>query len=128
MKKAKSQVLLAVHHYLDENTGDVVGIRRNWKEGDKLFRRRQYYVHYCLVQGPGAYGLGFLHLVGNLSKTATAALQQLLDAGTLVNLPAGFKAKGARIMNDDVPIQPGEWRDMDAGGMELQSSSAAIAV
>ena len=107
---------------LDENTGDVVGIRRNWREGDKLFRRRQYYVHYRLVQGPGAYGLGFLHLVGNLSKTATAALQQLLDAGTLVNLPAGFKAKGARIMNDDVPIQPGEWRDMDAGGMELQSS------
>jgi len=107
---------------LDENTGDVVGIRRNWKEGDKLYRRKQYYVHYRLVQGPGAYGLGFLHLVGNLSKTATAALQQLLDAGTLVNLPAGFKAKGARIMNDDVPIQPGEWRDMDAGGMELQSS------
>jgi hypothetical protein len=107
---------------VDEGTGDVVGIRRNWNEGDKLFIRKQYYVHYCLVQGLGAYGLGFLHLVGNLSKTATAALQQLLDAGTLVNLPAGFKAKGARIMNDDVPIQPGEWRDMDAGGMELQSS------
>jgi len=107
---------------LDENTGDVVGIRRNWKEGDKLFNRKQYYVHYCLVQGPGAYGLGFLHLVGGLSKTATAALQQLIDAGTLVNLPAGFKAKGARIMNDDVPIQPGEWRDMDAGGVELTSS------
>jgi len=107
---------------VDEGTGEVVGIRRNWNEGDKLFIRKQYYVHYCLVQGLGAYGLGFLHLVGNLSKTATAALQQLLDAGTLVNLPAGFKAKGARIMNDDVPIQPGEWRDMDAGGMELQSS------
>lgn len=107
---------------LDENTGDVVGIRRNWKEGDKLYKQCQYYVHYRLVQGPGAYGLGFLHLVGGLTKTSTAALQQLIDAGTLVNLPAGFKAKGARIMNDDVPLQPGEFRDMDAGGADLQSS------
>ena len=107
---------------MDENSMDVVGVRRNWKEGDKLFRPKQYYVHYMLVQGPGAYGLGFLQLVGGLSKTATGALQQLIDAGTLVNLPAGFKAKGARIMNDDVPIQPGEWRDIDVGGAEIQSS------
>ena len=75
-----------------------------------------------MVQGPGAYGLGFLHLIGGLSKTASASLRQLTDAGTLVNLPAGFKAKGARIENDDVPISPGEWRDMDAGGMDLQQS------
>lgn len=107
---------------IDEVSGDVVGIRRNWKEGDKLYRRRQYYVHYLLVKGPGAYGLGFLHLVGGLSKTATSALQQLIDSGTLANLPAGFKAKGARIMNDDVPLQPGEWRDIDTGGAEITSS------
>jgi hypothetical protein len=75
-----------------------------------------------LVEGPGAYGLGFVHLIGGLSKSATSALRQLIDAGTLANLPAGFKAKGARIADDSDPIQPGEWRDIDAGGAELQSS------
>ena len=104
---------------IDRTSGATVGVRRNWKEGDELYKRKQYYVHYMLVQGLGAYGLGFLHLVGGLSQAATAALRQMLDAGTLVNLPAGFKAKGARIMNDDVPLQPGEFRDIDAGGMEL---------
>lgn len=104
---------------LDRTSGSTVGVRRNWKKGDELYRRRQYYVHYMMVQGLGAYGLGFLHLVGGLSQSATAALRQLLDAGTLANLPAGFKAKGARIMNDDVPLQPGEFRDIDAGGVEL---------
>ena len=107
---------------IDEISQAVVGVRRNWKEGDTLFARKQYYVHYLLVQGPGAYGLGFLHLVGGLTKTATSALQQLVDAGTLANLPAGFKAKGARIANDDVPLSPGEFRDMDAGGAELSAS------
>jgi hypothetical protein len=107
---------------IDEISQSVVGVRRNWKEGDPLFARKQYYVHYLLVQGPGAYGLGFLHLVGGLTKTATSALQQLVDAGTLANLPAGFKAKGARIANDDMPLSPGEFRDMDAGGAELSAS------
>lgn len=107
---------------IDEISQSVVGVRRNWKEGDPLFNRKQYYVHYLLVQGPGAYGLGFLHLVGGLTKTATSALQQLVDAGTLANLPAGFKAKGARIANDDTPLSPGEFRDMDAGGAELSAS------
>lgn len=107
---------------IDEITNTCVGVRRNWKEGDELHARCQYYVHYLLVQGPGSYGLGFLHLIGGLTKTATAALQQLVDAGTLVNLPAGFKAKGARIMNDDMPLQPGEFRDIDAGGADLQST------
>jgi|688.fasta_scaffold07826_9 hypothetical protein len=104
---------------IDKTSGSTVGVRRNWKEGDDLYRRKQYYVHYMLVQGLGAYGLGFLHLVGGLSQAATSALRQLIDAGTLANLPAGFKAKGARIMNDDVPLQPGEFRDIDAGGVEL---------
>jgi hypothetical protein len=107
---------------IDEISQSVVGVRRNWKEGDTLFNRKQYYVHYLLVQGPGAYGLGFLHLVGGLTKTATSALQQLVDAGTFANLPAGFKAKGARIANDDTPLSPGEFRDMDAGGAELSAS------
>lgn len=107
---------------VDKTSGSTVGVRRNWKEGDELHRRKQYYVHYTLVQGPGSMGLGFLHLVGGLAQSATSALRQLIDAGTLVNLPAGFKAKGARIMNDDVPLQPGEFRDIDAGGVELSQT------
>jgi hypothetical protein len=107
---------------LAEDTLKVVGIRRNWKEEDKKFRRRNYFVHYVLVEGPGAYGLGFVHLIGGLGKAATSALRQLIDAGTLANLPAGFKAKGARIADDSDPIQPGEWRDIDAGGAELSAS------
>jgi hypothetical protein len=107
---------------LDDASKKVLGVRRNWKEGDKLKNRRNYFVHYLLIEGPGAYGLGFVHLIGSLSKTATMALRQLLDAGTLSNLPAGFKAKGARIENDDVPIQPGEWRDIDVGGADIQQN------
>jgi hypothetical protein len=107
---------------LVEDTLKVVGIRRNWKENDEKKRRRNYYVHYVLVEGPGAYGLGFVHLIGGLGKAATSALRQLIDAGTLANLPAGFKAKGARIADDSDPIQPGEWRDIDAGGAELSAS------
>ena len=105
---------------LDENTGQVLKICRNYNEDDKYKCRKVFCI--VLVEGPGAYGLGFVHLIGGLSKTATAALRQLLDAGTLSNLPAGFKAKGARIADDNNPIQPGEWRDIDAGGAELSGS------
>ena len=107
---------------LVEDSLKVVGVRRNWREDDKRHMRRNYYVHYVLVEGPGAYGLGFVHLIGGLGKAATSALRQLIDAGTLANLPAGFKAKGARIADDSDPIQPGEWRDIDAGGAELSAS------
>jgi hypothetical protein len=107
---------------IDETSGQIVGVRRNWEKEDELKRRIEYFVHYVLIEGLGAYGLGFVHLIGGLSKTATAALRQLLDAGTLSNLPAGFKARGARIADDSDPIQPGEWRDIDAGGAELSSS------
>lgn len=107
---------------LAEDTLQVVSIRRNWKKDDPKYERRNYFVHYVLVEGLGAYGLGFVHLIGNLSKAATSALRQLIDAGTLANLPAGFKAKGARIADDSDPIQPGEWRDIDAGGAELSAS------
>jgi len=107
---------------LAEDTMQVVSVRRNWAENDPKHERRNYFVHYVLVEGLGAYGLGFVHLIGNLSKAATSALRQLIDAGTLANLPAGFKAKGARIADDSDPIQPGEWRDIDAGGAELSAS------
>lgn len=107
---------------IHEDSGRVVGVRRNWHEEDELKRRREYFIHYVLIEGLGAYGLGFVHLIGGLSKTATAALRQLLDAGTLSNLPAGFKAKGARISDNDKPVQPGEWRDIDVGGAEIAGS------
>jgi len=107
---------------IEESNNRVVGVRRNWKEKDGVKCRKEYFVHYVLVEGPGAYGLGFVHLIGGLTRTATSAMRQLIDSGTLANLPAGFKAKGARIANDDVPLQPGEWRDIDAGGADLQSS------
>ena len=107
---------------IDEATKRVIGVKRNWKEDDERKNRRNYFVHYVLIEGLGSYGLGFVHLIGGLSKTATAALRQLLDAGTLSNLPAGFKAKGARIADQDNPIQPGEWRDIDVGGAELQQN------
>ena len=107
---------------LDEASKRVIGVRRNWKEDDRRKNRCNYFVHYVLVEGLGSYGLGFVHLVGGLSKTATVALRQLLDAGTLANLPAGFKAKGARIADQDSPIQPGEWRDIDVGGAELSQN------
>lgn len=106
---------------IEESQSKVVSIRRNWAEDDKKKQKTQYFVHYVFIEGLGAYGLGLVHLIGGLSRTATSALRQLIDSGTLANLPAGFKAKGARIMNDDVPLQPGEWRDMDTGGAELTS-------
>jgi hypothetical protein len=81
---------------MEETSGRIVGVRRNWNEDDSLKRRKEYFVHYVLIEGLGAYGLGFVHLIGGLSKAATSALRQLLDAGTLSNLPAGFKARGAR--------------------------------
>jgi hypothetical protein len=107
---------------IEESTNQVVGIRRNWKMKEDYKCRKEYFVHYVLVEGPGAYGLGFVHLIGGLTRTATSSMRQLIDAGTLANLPAGFKAKGARIANDDVPLQPGEWRDIDVGGADLQGS------
>ena len=107
---------------IEEYSNQVVGIRRNWKKDSPTKQRKEWFVQYVLIEGPGAYGLGFVHLIGGLTKSATSAMRQLIDAGTLSNLPAGFKAKGARIANDDVPLQPGEWRDIDVGGAELQSS------
>lgn len=107
---------------VDKDSGKVLSIYRNWREDDETCCPEQYYVHYMFLPGPGCMGYGLVHLIGNLNKAATAALRQLLDAGTLANLPAGFKARGLRIADDDTPLQPGEWRDIDAGGAELSSS------
>ena len=100
----------------------VLSIRRNYKENDQLKQRINYFVHYKFLPGLGFYGFGLTHMIGGLSKAATSILRQLIDAGTLSNLPAGFKARGIRIRNDDQPLQPGEFRDMDAPGGSLRDA------
>ena len=100
----------------------VLSIRRNWNQSDELKRKIQYFVHYKFLPGLGFYGFGLIHMIGGLSKSATSILRQLIDAGTLANLPAGFKARGLRIRDDDEPIQPGEWRDVDAPGGALRDA------
>src|SRR5210317_562980 len=107
---------------IDEGSGNVLSIYRNYKDGDTLYKKQQYFVHYKFMPGLGFYGLGLIHMIGGLSRTATAALRQLIDAGTLANLPAGFKARGLRIADDDSPIQPGEFRDVDAPGGAIRDS------
>ena len=105
-----------------EDTGEVLSIRRNYREEDQKRRKIQYFVHYKFLPGFGFYGLGLIHTIGGLSRTATAALRQLIDAGTLSNLPAGFKARGLRIRDNDEPLQPGEFRDVDSPGGAIRDS------
>lgn len=107
---------------LDEASGEVLSIVRSYREADPLRRRRQYFTHYKFLPGFGFYGFGLLHTIGGLSRAATSILRQLIDAGTLSNLPAGFKARGVRIRNDDEPLSPGEFRDIDAPGGDLKNS------
>ena len=106
---------------IDEGSGNVLSVYRNYDEQDTLKKKKQYFVHYKFLPGLGFYGYGLIHMLGGLSRTATAALRQLLDAGTLANLPAGFKARGLRIADDDSPIQPGEFRDVDAPSGDLRA-------
>ena len=107
---------------ISQDNGEVLAIRRNYLEDDDKKRKIQYFVHYKFLPGFGFYGLGLIHTIGGLSRTATAALRQLIDAGTLSNLPAGFKARGLRIRDDDEPLQPGEFRDVDAPGGAIRDS------
>ena len=107
---------------ISQDNGQVLSIRRNYREEDENKKKIQYFVHYKFLPGFGFYGLGLIHTIGGLSRTATAALRQLIDAGTLSNLPAGFKARGLRIRDDDEPLQPGEFRDVDAPGGAIRDS------
>ena len=109
-----------------ESTGDVLSIRRNYQESDPMMRRQQYFVHYKFLPGLGFYGFGLTHMIGGLSQASTSILRQLIDAGTLSNLPAGFKARGARIRDEDEPLSPGEFRDIDAAGMDIRQSIMAL--
>ena len=103
-----------------ESTGQVLSIYRNFRADDHKYNRIEYFVHFKFLPGLGFYGFGLLHMIGGLTRTATEALRQLLDAGTLSNLPAGFKSRGMRVRDDDQPIQPGEFRDVDAPGGNIK--------
>jgi hypothetical protein len=111
---------------VDEGSGKVLSIYRNYAETDPLRKKIQYFVHYKFLPGLGFYGFGLIHMLGGLSRTATSALRQLIDAGTLSNLPAGFKARGLRVRDDDQPLQPGEFRDVDAPGGAIRESLMLI--
>jgi len=107
---------------IEEGSGKVLSIRRNFAPEDPTKNKIQYFVHFKFLPGLGFYGLGLIHMIGGLSRTATAALRQLLDAGTLSNLPAGFKQRGVRVRDEASPIQPGEFKDVDAPGGNLRDA------
>ena len=107
---------------VDQYSSKILSIRRNWNEGDKDFKKIPYFTHYKFLPGLGFYGFGLIHMLGGLSRTATSVLRQLIDAGTLANLPAGFKARGMRIRDHDEPLQPGEFRDVDVTGQSIKES------
>ena len=107
---------------IEESSREVLSIRRNYKSDDPLKIRTNYFVHFKFLPGLGFYGFGLIHMIGGLSRTATSALRQLLDAGTLANLPSGFKMRGIRVRDDAQPLQPGEFRDVDAPGGNLRDA------
>jgi hypothetical protein len=107
---------------IEESSREVLSIRRNYKTDDPLKNKTNYFVHFKFLPGLGFYGFGLIHMIGGLSRTATQALRQLLDAGTLSNLPSGFKMRGIRVRDDAQPIQPGEFRDVDAPGGNLRDA------
>ena len=107
---------------IEENSRSILSIRRNYEVGDPLRKKIQYFVHFKFLPGLGFYGFGLIHMIGGLSRTATSALRSLLDAGTLSNLPAGFKQRGIRIRDDAQSIQPGEFRDVDAPGGNIRDA------
>jgi len=105
-----------------KDTRDVLSIRRNYSEEDPLRKKIEYFTHYKFLPGLGFYGFGLIHMIGGVTKSATSLLRQLIDAGTLANLPAGFKSRGLNIQRADDPIQPGEWRDVDTPGGTIRDS------
>jgi len=117
-----SGIMLPYIVTIDQSSNKVLSVVRNFREQDPLKRKRQYFVHFKFLPGFGFYGFGLLHTIGGLSRAATSILRQLIDAGTLSNLPAGFKARGVRIRNDDEPLNPGEFRDIDVPGGDLKNS------
>jgi hypothetical protein len=111
---------------IDKTSREILAIRRNWYEDDAKKKKRLHFVHYKYLPGLGFYGTGLIHLIGGLAKSATSILRQLIDAGTLSNLPAGLKARGLRIKGDDTPLMPGEFRDVDVPGGAIRDSITFI--
>ena len=107
---------------IEENSREILSIRRNYEQNDPLKNKIEYFVHFKFLPGLGFYGFGLIHMIGGLSRTATSALRQLIDAGTLSNLPAGFKQRGIRIRDDAQSIKPGEFRDVDAPGGNIRDA------
>ena len=120
MQNPEKQVKVPYIVTIDEGSGQILSIYRNYDIGDESAKRKEYFVHFKFLPGLGFYGFGLTHMIGGLSRTATQSLRQLLDAGTLSNLPAGFKSRGIRIRDDDQPFQPGEFRDVDAPGGNIK--------
>ena len=118
--KIKKAIKIPYIVTIDESSGEVLSIYRNYRVDDPNYTKIEYFVHYKFLPGLGFYGFGLIHTIGGLSRAATVALRQLIDAGTLKNLPAGFKSRGIRVRDDDQPIQPGEFRDVDAPGGNIR--------
>jgi hypothetical protein len=119
-KSQKGAIKIPYIVTIDEGSGEVLSIYRNYRIDDPTYTRIEYFVHYKFLPGLGFYGFGLIHTIGGLSRAATITLRQLIDAGTLKNLPAGFKSRGLRVRDDDQPIQPGEFRDVDAPGGNIR--------
>ncbi len=107
---------------IEHSSQKILSIRRNWRQEDERRQRRQHFVPFTFIPGIGFYGFGLIHLIGGLAKSSTSILRQLVDAGTLSNLPGGLKARGLRVKGDDAPIQPGEWRDVDIPGGKISDN------
>ena len=107
---------------VERSCGEVIGIRRNYEQNDSALKKRQHFVHYTYVPGTGFYGLGLIHIVGGYARAGTSLIRQLVDAGTLSNLPGGLKTRGLRIKGDDAPISPGEFRDVDVPGGTIKEN------
>jgi hypothetical protein len=122
LRDEKSEVAYPYVVTFQKDTNTVCAIRRNWREEDKLRIKRQHFVHYQYIPGFGAYGYGLFHLIGGFAKSATSIMRQLVDSGTLANLPGGLKARGLRIKGDNTPIGPGEFRDVDVPGGTIQQN------
>ena len=122
IKGEKTGIQLPYVVSIDLSSRTILSIRRNWYESDQRKLRRQHFVHYQYMPGLGFYGFGLLHMIGGLAKSATSLLRQLVDAGTLANLPGGLKARGLRIKGDDTPIMPGEFRDVDVPGGSIKEN------
>jgi hypothetical protein len=124
--RAEGEIEIPYVVTVDYNSGQVLSIYRNWSEDDETYKRRMHYVKYDYVPGFGFYGYGLIHLIGGHAKSATSLLRQLIDAGTLANLPGGLKTRGMRIKGDDTPIMPGEFRDVDVPSGKIQENIAFL--